>query len=673
MGVWEYGGGDSPTLPHFHTSTLPHSHTSFLMRYGFVIDHRKCIGCHACTVACKEENRVPLGVNRTWVKYIEKGEFPNTRRYFAVLRCNHCDNPPCVFICPTAALFKRSDGIVDFDQERCIGCKSCMQACPYDALYLDPETQTAAKCHFCAHRVEVNLKPACEIVCPEEAIISGDLDDPTSKVSQIIAREVVQVRKPEQGTYPKLYYLNADSTLLTPGTAPISNTYLWAEIPAKKDLENSRPSETRKRGDREMEGFSEIQGQRTPVGEESDLARKKFLAKLMGEDGGSPESRESDGLDDKTPLTARTVYNVNHPKPWGGKISLYIWTKSIAAGTFLLSVFLPYLYGRTEGSALSESTLFKWGGPLLALIFLALTTVLLIADLKRPERFFFVLTKPQWRSWLTRGAYILVIYGLILSLWFLATLIGGEETRQFPWTGLRATLFWPGIILAILSAIYTGFLFGQAEGRDFWQSPLMPIHLLVQAVLAGAAMLLLLSVILPTFSTGSVKVLGSTVQTLNIILIGSLLINAFIILAGELLMPHSNRDIQRVVRLIVKGPYKFLFWGGVLFMGHVLPLSLLLAPTEALTLLGLLLSICGILGVLSEWAGTPRQPSSRPYKVIYWIVLILLGFIPLALLLSGNTSMFISPANFLAPLLSLGGLLAFEHVRVMAGQSIPLS
>ena len=112
------------------------------MRYGFVIDQRKCIGCHACTVACKEENQVPLGVNRTWVKYIEKGVFPDTRRYFSVMRCNHCDNAPCVTICPTVALYRRPDGIVDFDGERCIGCKSCMQACPYDALYIDPRSNT---------------------------------------------------------------------------------------------------------------------------------------------------------------------------------------------------------------------------------------------------------------------------------------------------------------------------------------------------------------------------------------------------------------------------------------------------------------------------------------------------------------------------------------------------
>ena len=131
-----------------------------MTKYAFVIDQRKCIGCHACTVACKAEHDVPIGVNRTWVKYIEKGEFPNSRRYFLVNRCNHCDNAPCVTICPTKALFKRKDGIVDFDSSRCIGCKSCMQACPYDALYIDPYSHTAAKCNYCAHRTEVGIEPA---------------------------------------------------------------------------------------------------------------------------------------------------------------------------------------------------------------------------------------------------------------------------------------------------------------------------------------------------------------------------------------------------------------------------------------------------------------------------------------------------------------------------------
>jgi Fe-S-cluster-containing dehydrogenase component len=180
-----------------------------MTRLGFVIDQRKCIGCHACTVACKAENGVPLGEFRTWVKYVDKGTFPDSRRHFLVERCNHCDNAPCITICPTKALFRRDDGIVDFDADRCIGCKSCMQACPYDAIYIDPTTHTAAKCNFCAHRVDVGLQPACVIVCPEQAIITGDLDDPTSHISQLIARNSVQVRRPDQGTKPKLFYLGA--------------------------------------------------------------------------------------------------------------------------------------------------------------------------------------------------------------------------------------------------------------------------------------------------------------------------------------------------------------------------------------------------------------------------------------------------------------------------------
>jgi Fe-S-cluster-containing dehydrogenase component len=148
-------------------------------RFGFAIDNRVCIGCHACTVACKSEHSVPIGVNRTWVKYIEKGTFPNTRRSFSVQRCNHCDDAPCVEICPVTSLYRRPDGIVDFDFDRCIGCKACMQACPYDALYLDPETLTAAKCNYCTHRVDQGYEPACVVVCPVEAIVSGDLDDRT--------------------------------------------------------------------------------------------------------------------------------------------------------------------------------------------------------------------------------------------------------------------------------------------------------------------------------------------------------------------------------------------------------------------------------------------------------------------------------------------------------------
>ena len=130
------------------------------MQLGFVIDQRSCIGCHACTVACKAENGVAIGNFRTWVKYVESGTFPDSRRDFAVLRCNHCATAPCARICPVTALHKRADGVVDLDRDACIGCGACMQACPYDAIYLDEDTGVAGKCHLCAHRLERKLVAA---------------------------------------------------------------------------------------------------------------------------------------------------------------------------------------------------------------------------------------------------------------------------------------------------------------------------------------------------------------------------------------------------------------------------------------------------------------------------------------------------------------------------------
>ncbi len=179
--------------------------------YGMLIDLRRCIGCHACSVACKAEFDVPLGKTRSWVEYVEKGRYPHVSRSFLPRLCNHCTHPPCVPVCPTEATWKREeDGIVVVDPDTCIGCKYCIQACPYDARFLNPVTGVADKCDFCLHRVSQGLAPACVETCIGRARIFGDLNDPDSEISKMIASNPVSVLRPEKGTEPNVYYIAAD-------------------------------------------------------------------------------------------------------------------------------------------------------------------------------------------------------------------------------------------------------------------------------------------------------------------------------------------------------------------------------------------------------------------------------------------------------------------------------
>lgn len=184
-------------------------------RYAMVIDLRKCIGCGACTVACKVENQVPDGLYRTWVKEMEVGLFPDVKRVKLPRMCNHCEEAPCVKVCPVQATWQAEDGTVLIDYDRCIGCKYCMAACPYEARYVNPVTQTADKCTFCYHRVEEGLEPACVATCVGGARVFGDLNDPKSLVHQLVATYNTQVLKAEMGTKPQVYYIDADGTLMS--------------------------------------------------------------------------------------------------------------------------------------------------------------------------------------------------------------------------------------------------------------------------------------------------------------------------------------------------------------------------------------------------------------------------------------------------------------------------
>ena len=345
------------------------------MQYGFAIDQRTCIGCHACTVACKTEHEVPLGQFRTWVKYVDSGTFPDTTRSFGVMRCNHCTDAPCVKICPTQALFKREDGIVDFDNELCIGCKSCMQACPYDAIYIDAETHTAAKCNMCAHRVDEGLEPACVVVCPTHSIWVGDLDDPSSGIARLVATQETAVRSPEQNTGPNVFYLGADRAVLDPLAAPVDDTYIWAKPDA----------------------------QRLAIAGDVDRDR------VTG---------------------ARTTLNTAHPRPWGWKVVTYLWTKGVGAGALGLAL-LAHLMGIGLGSV------GDYVAPVLGLFGAATTGALLVWDLKRPERFLYIFLKSNWTSWLVIGAYVLTVFSGGAVLWMLAVALDlGWAMTTLAWVGI---------------------------------------------------------------------------------------------------------------------------------------------------------------------------------------------------------------------------------------------
>lgn len=202
------------------------------MRYGMVIDLKRCISCYACQVACKAENATPPGVLYAWAFRTERGQFPHTRQVYLPMLCNHCAEPSCVDVCPTGATYKReSDGIVVIDADKCVGCRACMTACPYHARYYLDEIRsyypgqgptpyeqvgyarhvqgTVEKCNFCLSRLEQGLEPACVSNCPAVARIFGDLDDPESEVAKLVRQGRAFQLLPEMGTEPSVYYLPA--------------------------------------------------------------------------------------------------------------------------------------------------------------------------------------------------------------------------------------------------------------------------------------------------------------------------------------------------------------------------------------------------------------------------------------------------------------------------------
>lgn len=529
------------------------------MNFGFVIDNRKCIGCHACTVACKSEHQVPVGVNRTWVKYIEKGEFPDTRRLFSVMRCNHCADAPCVEICPVTALYTREDGIVDFDNRRCIGCKACTQACPYDALFMEPDNHTASKCNYCTHRVDIGLEPACVVVCPEHAIVSGDMDNPDTEISQLLARETVSVRKPEKGTNPKLFYIDGDRVSLNPSATEVESDYMWSSQATG------------------VGHFAKFAEERIATGAQASTLAVSAEARTGSSQG--DDATGSVALQSK----ARRVYDApNKGVLWGWEVSAYVLTKAIATGAFMIPVIASYfMFVPPEVKRLSVAVAF---------FFLCVTGILLILDLGRPDRFLNVLFRPQWRSWLSRGAYFITVYGGLLTGWIVADWFELETILKY--------LEPVAIVFAVLTAVYTAFLFAQAKGRDFWQSPMLGLHMILHALMAGIGVALLITYWMPA-NVGLMMVLGFFV-------IAAIAFH-LITLAIELLTTHPTADAHATVKSIVRGEFARPFWLGMIVAGNVLPVALILTGNPLLYALAGALILVGLWFAEDIWVKAPQR------------------------------------------------------------------
>jgi formate-dependent nitrite reductase membrane component NrfD/ferredoxin len=408
-------------------------------------------------------------------------------------------------------MYRREDGIVDFDKTICIGCKACIAACPYDAIFINPVDYSAEKCNFCAHRLDIGLEPACVVVCPTEAILVGDLHDPTSKVSRIVYREAVSVRRPEKETAPNLFYKGAHQVTLDPIAArrPTGSLYMWSE-----------------QGD--------------------------------GVGTGHP------GVWSNSSAAAVVSYDVPHRAPWDWRVSLYTWTKSIAAGSYLVALLLVL-----SGSLDWSSPLFVWAAPILGLVFLVATGVVLITDLEHPERFYYLFTRPQWRSWLVKGAVIIVGYGVVLSGHLGAGFLESDVLRQ--------VLAFAGLPLSLMAAVYTAFLFAQSKGRDMWQSPLLPAHIAVQAIMGGAAVLLIADGIGEAEASSPLAWLVAGATLVHLLMVW-----------GEVTLPHGTAHAHLATWEMTTGSYRLFFWAGVVVGVIALTALWTATPAAILALIGLL-------------------------------------------------------------------------------------
>jgi formate-dependent nitrite reductase membrane component NrfD len=272
-------------------------------------------------------------------------------------------------------------------------------------------------------------------------------------------------------------------------------------------------------------------------------------------------------------------YDVAHSIPWDWRVSLYTWTKGIASGVYLVAALLV-LFGFLP----ADDPLWIWVAPIVSGAFLGITGLLLIWDLEHPERFYMLFTRPQWRSWLVKGAFVIAGYTLVLALHFFSSLAGS--------TSLQFQLMVAGIPLSILTAVYTAYLFAQAKARDLWQNPLLPPHLLVQALLLGAATLM------PVALAGESKVTNSFSEAFiaSVWILGAASLLHVLMIVGEVSLTHSTAHARVAVWEMMQGRYKNFFWTGLMLsvVGGVLPF----ASLYGLLSIGALGALVALLGMM---------------------------------------------------------------------------
>jgi formate-dependent nitrite reductase membrane component NrfD len=379
-----------------------------------------------------------------------------------------------------------------------------------------------------------------------------------------LARQAVKVRKPEKGTNPNLFYIDADDASLVPEATDKSGPSLWS-------------SQARGVGH-----FAKAAEKMMHTNDDVDLLQMTIDNDIQA--AYQRKDTENPNYIDVLSGKARRVYDTpDKGILWGWEVSAYVFTKAISAGAFLIP-FLAIMLGYEV-----SPTAKLWSAGI-SLVFLALTGLFLVMDLDRPDRFLNVLLRPQWKSWLVKGGYTITVFGLLVTIW-------GAMTFFEIQTG-ETILLWITAGFAILLAIYTAFLFAQAKGRDFWQSPTLPLHMLVHSVMAGVSIFVLAALIF-----GQEEWMSILANTLII----ALVVNLFTLIT-ELTITHPTTSAKTVVKMITKGRYKNLFWFVTVLVGNLIPLALMFFGNGGI--LTVLAGICVLIGIVVTekiWVEAPQR------------------------------------------------------------------